>query len=149
MPYEDIHHEAFRDLNMEWLVKYNLAEELDLCVLANPSEEILRPGGFIWIAVDNGVVIGTAALVKSGHHEYELAKMSVAVPYRGKGIGRKLIETCLERARQIGAEKVTLYSNHQLGAALKLYETLGFHYVPVVDSPFVTADIKMELTFAH
>lgn len=130
---------------MEWLVRYGLAEELDLRVLNDPKGEILDPGGFIWVAVHEGTVIGTAALVKEAHHSYELAKMSVAAEYRGRGIARKLLETCLDTARKEGARKIELFSNHQLTAALKLYERLGFRYIPVIDSPFLTADIKMEL----
>jgi ribosomal protein S18 acetylase RimI-like enzyme len=56
-----------------------------------------------------------------------------------------LIETCLQKAKEIGAKKLSLFSNHQLLTALKLYEKYGFYYVEVEDSPFETADIKMEL----
>jgi ribosomal protein S18 acetylase RimI-like enzyme len=144
IPYDESHHPAFHALNLEWLVQYDLAEELDLRVLADPKGEILDQGGFIWVAVHEGMVIGTAALVKAHDQCYELAKMSVAAQYRGRGIARKLIEICLETARKEGATKIELFSNHQLTAALKLYERLGFRYIPVIDSPFLTADIKME-----
>jgi putative acetyltransferase len=68
--------------------------------------------------------------------------------HRGQGVGRKLIDTCISKAVALGAKKVELFSNHQLAQALKLYERVGFKYVPVVDSPFVTADIKMELVLS-
>ena len=144
-PYNDSHHGAFRALNMEWLLRYNLAEEPDLRVLSDPRGEIIERGGFIWVALNNDVVVGTAALVREANHCYELAKMSVAPEFRGLGLGRKLIETCIDKARALGAEKVELFSNHQLASALKLYERVGFNYVPVSNSPFETADIKMEL----
>ncbi|MEJ1238765.1 GNAT family N-acetyltransferase [Chryseolinea sp. T2] len=145
-PYNDSHFAAFRDLNMEWLLLYNLAEEPDYRVLSDPRGQILEKDGFIWVALSNGIVVGTAALIKEEHGTYELAKMSVAPEFRGKGVGRMLITTCIEKARSIGAEKIELFSNHQLGPALKLYESVGFRYVPVSNSPFETADIKMELT---
>ena len=148
-PYDDAHHNAFRTLNLEWLLQYGLAEEPDFRVLNDPRGEILDHGGFIWVAVHEGTVIGTAALVRESNHRYELAKMSVAPGYRGQGIARQLLETCLETARRIGAKKIELFSNHQLTSALKLYERLGFRYVPVIDSPFLTADIKMELELAE
>jgi putative acetyltransferase len=144
-PYKDDHHTAFRELNMQWLLLYNLAEEPDLRVLSDPRGEIIARGGFIWVATLNEVVVGTAALVKEPGDCYEIAKMSVSPEYRGQGIGRKLIDTCITKARALGAKKVELFSNHQLAPALKLYERVGFRYVPVIDSPFVTADIKMEL----
>ncbi|MGC3947326.1 MAG: GNAT family N-acetyltransferase [Chryseolinea sp.] len=148
-PYNDSHHSSFRDLNMEWLVLYNLAEEPDLRVLSDPRGEIIAHGGFIWVALSDGEVVGTAALIKEGDGCFELAKMSVAPSFRGKGVGRQLIETCIDKARAEGAIKIELFSNHQLAPALKLYEKAGFKYVPVTNSPFVTADIKMELTIAR
>lgn len=144
-PYNDAYRSAFRELNMEWLTLYGLAEEPDLRVLSDPVKEIIAPGGFIWVALDQGEVVGTAALIKEHDRCFELAKMSVAPHLRGKGVGRLLIATCIEKARSEGAKKIELFSNHQLVTALKLYESVGFRYVPVINSPFQTADIKMEL----
>jgi putative acetyltransferase len=146
--YDNSHHEAFRSLNLEWLVRYGLAEEPDFRVLADPIGQIVDQGGFIWVALHDNQVVGTAALIKESGHCYELAKMSVAPEYRGQGLGRRLIDTCIEKARTLGASKIELFSNHQLEPALKLYERVGFKYVPVVDSPFLTADIKMEMLLA-
>jgi hypothetical protein len=56
-----------------------------------------------------------------------------------------LIEKCIDKAKDIRAKKISLYSNHQLLTALKLYEKYGFAYVALVNSPFKTADIRMEL----
>lgn len=149
IPYDDIYHEAFKTLNMEWLELYGLAEEPDLRVLSDPRGEIISRGGFIWVAIHDDEVIGTAALIKESDHSFELAKMSVAPGYRGLGIGRKLLETCIEKARASGATRLELFSNSQLKSALHLYERLGFRHIPVVDSPFQTADIKMELILRH
>jgi putative acetyltransferase len=143
--YKDEFHDAFRQLNLEWLNKYNLTEAPDLMVLNDPRGTILNRGGFIWLAVVNEEIVGTAALIKEHEGVYELGKMSVAVLWQGKGISKLLIETCLQKARAIQAKKVLLFSNHQLTAALKLYERYGFGYVEMKDSPFETADIKMEL----
>jgi len=71
--------------------------------------------------------------------------MAVTQAFRGKGISKLLIEKCLEKARQFQAKKVTLFSNHQLLTALHLYEQYGFRHVEVKDSPFETADVRMEL----
>ena len=71
--------------------------------------------------------------------------MSVAKEFRGRGISRSLIEKCLEKAKQLEAKKILLFSNHQLLTAISLYEKYGFRHIEVKDSPFATADIKMEL----
>jgi putative acetyltransferase len=143
--YEDQHHDAFRKLNLEWLDKYGLTEAPDLVVLNDPRGTIINNGGFIWLARHDSVIIGSSALIKEHDGVFELAKMSVAAPWQGKGISKLLIEVCLVKARELKAKKVELFSNHQLSAALKLYERYGFRYVEMKDSPFETADVKMEL----
>jgi putative acetyltransferase len=143
--YNDQYQQDFKSLNLEWLDRYNLTESHDLEVLNDPQGTILDKGGFIWFALDDNKLIGSAALAKEHEGEFELAKMAVTAPYRGRGISKLLIETCLQKAKEIGAKKLTLFSNHQLLTALKLYEKYGFYYVKVEDSPFETADVKMEL----
>jgi putative acetyltransferase len=143
--YEDRYHSVFRDLNLEWLVKYNLLEPRDSETLDKPREMIVETGGVIYLAKLNEAIVGSAALIKEHDGVYELAKMSVAAEYRKNGISRLLLERCIDKARELGATKIELFSNHQLKAALGLYEKYGFQYVPVEDSPFETADIKMEL----
>ena len=147
IPYNDSHHAEFRALNLVWLDKYGLREPPDVLVLDNPRSQVIDKGGYIWVATIGGKVVGTSALQKEHDGVYELAKMCVSEDWQGKGISKLLIEVCLEKARQIKASKVELFSNSQLKAALKLYERYGFRYVDVTDSPFATADIKMEITY--
>ena len=143
--FEDQYEADFRRLNLEWLYAYQLAEDHDLEILANPRAVIIEPGGCIFLAMDNTAVAGTAALIRVSEAVYELAKMTVAKDYRGRGVSKLLMDSCLQAARQNGAKKILLFSNHQLQAALHLYRQYGFADVPVADSPFVTADVKMEL----
>lgn len=142
--YSNQHHDDFRKLNLEWLNKYDLTESHDLMVLNDPQGTIVDRGGFIWLAKDGKKIVGSAALMKEHEGVYELAKMAVTEDYRGKGISKLLIETCLNKAKLIGAKKILLFSNHKLQTAIKLYEKYGFYHVDVEDSPFETADIKME-----
>jgi len=143
--YADEHAGAFRQLNLEWLEKYNLTESHDLEVINDPKGTILDRGGHIYMAKTKDGAVGSAALVKTGNGEYELAKMAVAPAWQGKGISKLLLEKCLDKARQLNAEKIILFSNHQLRAAIGLYEKYGFRHIAVTGSPFETADIKMEL----
>jgi N-acetylglutamate synthase-like GNAT family acetyltransferase len=136
----------FRDLNLEWLDKYNLTESHDLEVINHPKEAILDRGGYIFLAREGDKIIGTAGLANEGDSIYELVKMTVAPEFRGKGISKMLIEKCLEKARELKAKKVFLYSNSQLQTAISLYKKYGFVHVDASNSPLVTADIKMEMT---
>ena len=144
--YSEKYLDDFRRLNLEWLEKYGLAEQHDFEVLDNPHATILDGGGYLYLARENGIIIGSAALVNEHDGVYELAKMAVDTAFRGKGIGKMLMEHCLQKAKEIKARKIFLYSNSQLATAINMYEKYGFVHIPVIDSPFVTADIKMELS---
>ncbi|MES2773802.1 MAG: GNAT family N-acetyltransferase [Bacteroidota bacterium] len=146
IPYQSRYQPQFKILNLEWLDKYGLTEEPDLKVLNDPEGTILAGGGVIFLAESQEEIVGTAALICEHDGIYELAKMAVRPDMQGKGISKLLIEACLDAAREVQAKKLVLFSNSQLATALKLYEKYGFAYVKVEDSPFLTADIKMELS---
>jgi putative acetyltransferase len=143
--YDNKYQQDFYRLNITWLDKYNLTESHDLQILNNPQSEIIDKGGYIWLAKENDTVVGSSALIKEGDDTFELAKMAVDDRHQGKGISKLLIATCIEKAKQVGAKKLELFSNHQLTTALGLYEKYGFHHVSVTNSPFETADVKMEM----
>lgn len=146
--YQDKYQPDFKRLNLEWLDKYHLTETHDLEILDDPQGTVIAGGGCIFLAMDGEKVIGTAGLFKMNEREYELIKMGVVPSYRGQGISKKLLNCCLEEARKIKATTLILYSNSQLKTALKLYEKYGFRHVNADHAPFLTADVKMELSLA-
>jgi len=143
--YQSRYQPDFKRLNLEWLDKYNLTESHDLEILNDPEGTLIARGGCIFLAKDSDEIIGTAGLWKENDSTYELVKMAVEPRHQGKGISKLLLDHCLVAAKQLGAKKIFLFSNSQLTTALKLYEQYGFRHVAVVDSPFETADVKMEL----
>ena len=69
----------------------------------------------------------------------ELNRMYVVRAARGRGIGRRLCETLLERARELGYREVRLDALNERVEALPLYRALGFG--PDPDPPaFIRAD---------
>ncbi len=56
----------------------------------------------------------------------ELRKMYLRRDYRGKGLGRMLLEDALARARKLGFRRVTLETASVLKEAIRLYERYGF-----------------------
>lgn len=145
--YESKYQPAFKRLNMEWLDKHGLTESHDLEILDDPQGTVIDPGGIIFLAKENELIIGTAGLWKENDSEYELVKMAVDPLQRGRGIGKLLLNRCLQEARDRHATRVFLFSSSKLTTALKLYQQSGFNHVAVTDSPFVTADVKMEIFF--
>jgi GNAT superfamily N-acetyltransferase len=52
--------------------------------------------------------------------------MSVAPEARGHGVGRRLVEECVARARRDGAEHLALHTTPLMAAAQRLYARAGF-----------------------
>jgi ribosomal protein S18 acetylase RimI-like enzyme len=60
--------------------------------------------------------------------------LSVDPPARGRGIGRRLTEACIARARQDSAPIIALHTSIVMQAALAIYAKLGFrHHRNIVD----------------
>lgn len=136
----------FARLNRAWLELYFTVEPLDEEYLSDPEGHIIAPGGEIFFALDGDAVIGTCAMIPRGEAEFELAKLAVTPAAQGRGIGQRLVESAIAFARGRGAKRVVLVSNSGLGAALRLYERLGFEHGPVPDPrPYVDADVFMVL----
>lgn len=143
--YEPKFHEDFKQLNYEWIEQYFTLEETDRQSLEHPDEKILQPGGHILLARYQEKIVGTCALIKKDEATYELAKMAVTQSARGKNIGWLLGEATINKAREIGAQKVVLESNTSLKPAINLYYKLGFQKVIGPPSPYVRCNIQMEL----
>ncbi len=145
IPYQTQYQQAFYDINAYWLNYYNLTETHDLEILDDPEKYILNKGGAILLALLDNEVVGTIAIGPTENkNEYELMKMGVSPLHHKKGISKLLLQPILDFAIEKGAKKIILYSNSQLIAALELYKKFGFVQVPVIDSPFITADVMMQ-----
>lgn len=142
--FEDRYFEEFKKLGYEWLLKYDLLEPVDEEMLNNPREKIIDKGGFVYIAEMDGECVGTVSLGKIENGDFEILKLAVSDKCHGKRIGSLLIEKCFEKAREKGAKKLLLYSNHQLKAALHLYKKYGFVELKCDENKYEEADIKME-----
>ncbi len=144
-PYKADYKEYIKSLNYEWLEKHFAVEPVDVIQLSNPQKEILDKGGRIFFALDDDKVIGTASLLKVSEEEYELAKMAVTKKYQHAGIGKMLMEHCIEEAKLLNAKKITLFSNTKLEAAIHVYTKYGFVEIPLpTEMHYVRSDIKME-----
>lgn len=145
VPFSKAEKEAIKTLNYEWLEKYFKVEPKDEHVLNNPQQEIIDKGGIIYYTNRNGKLIGTATLLKHDDSTFELSKMAITENAQGLGIGRQLIDFCLNEAKKMGIQRIFLYSNRKLNPAIYLYESFGFKEIPVEDGVYERADIKMEL----
>jgi putative acetyltransferase len=75
----------------------------------------------------------------------ELVKMYLLPEARGQGLGKLLIEKCLQFAKSEGYKNVYLETMPELKNALKVYEKLGFQYLdkPMGNSGHFGCDLWM------
>lgn len=138
----------FRELNEEWITRYFALEPADREKFADPRGTILDHGGRILLAFDGDRGVGCCALIAMGPGEFEVAKMAVTETHKGKGIGHQLMAATIEKAREIGATRLYIETNHTLTPAIRLYTAHGFQELPperVAESPYARADVFMEL----
>jgi putative acetyltransferase len=137
---------AFQALNEAWITTLFALEPKDRRVLGDPAGEIIAPGGEILFALEAGEAVGCCALIKLADGGFELAKMAVAEPFKGRGVGRALMAAAVAWARAKGAPRLYLETNSALAPALGLYRSFGFREItPAEPSPYARADVVMEL----
>jgi putative acetyltransferase len=142
--FEPHHGPAFKALNEAWIAKYFALEPKDREVLDDPQGKIIAKGGRIFMALQDGETVGCAALIKMPDGGYELAKMTVSENLRGAGLGRKLMDRCIEAGAQDGVPRLYLETNSSLAPALALYRAVGFKDLAPTETPYVRADVFME-----
>lgn len=135
---------SWHDLGLSWLQQYDLVEEEDLRILRDPEGAILAPGGQIFLAVEEGVLLGTLSLIPEGEGIFELAKMGVTPAHRRRGIADRLLDRAHLWAHNHGARKLVLFTNRRLEAAQKLYDKWCFTEIHAPDEKFLLSDKQME-----
>jgi len=97
--------------------------------------------GEILVAVDGQDVLGAVFLVRPGTEyaeigrpgEVEFRMLAVSPKAQRRGIGERLVNACLERAREWGAERVVICARDFIEAPLRLYARMGFVRMPERD----------------
>jgi len=93
--------------------------------LYDPRQHYIAPGGMFWVALDGNEVVGCVA-VKLHGEQSELHRMYLLQTHRGRGLGRRLLETCLTYAREHQCKSMRAWSDVKLPDAHRLYLKNGF-----------------------
>jgi DNA-binding MarR family transcriptional regulator/GNAT superfamily N-acetyltransferase len=98
----------------------------------------------LWLAEQNGDILGSVMLVKKTKAVAKLRVLYVEPKARGLGVGSRLVQECIKFARETGYRKITLWTNSMLLAARRIYEREGFKLVST-DGDFETWDLDLQL----
>lgn len=103
-----------------------------------------------WVAEMDGKIVGGGGIYPTDGlpgDTCELVKMYLLPEARGRGLGRTIIERCLQQAREFGFARIYLETMPELKLALHVYEKFGFTYLcsPMGNSGHFGCDLHMLL----
>lgn len=138
---------SFRKLNEDWLRQYLEISDHDRQVLADPAGQILNKGGRIYCMLLQNEVVGTYALQQVNADEWELSKFTVKKDFRGRKLGKRLLQHALQQAAILDARHLLLFTHPLLTEATDLYRNAGFREIeehPEMHDPTGRCSILMK-----
>jgi putative acetyltransferase len=112
-------------------------------------EVFQKPKSVYYIAeTEEGKIVGGGGIYPTEglpSDTCELVKMYLLPEARGIGLGKLVIQKCLQTAKEMGFGRVYLESMPELKQAVKIYEKFGFTYLcsPMGNSGHFGCDLHM------
>jgi putative acetyltransferase len=95
--------------------------------IADIEANYTKRGGVFEVVEDaEGNLLGTIGLYPLDAQTVELRKMYFAQKLRGRGVGKRMLERMIEKARALGFKRIYLETASVLKQAVALYEKYGF-----------------------
>jgi len=113
--------------------------------LADIGHHYGPPQGRLYIALADDRSAGCVALRDFGKGVCEMKRLYVRPEFQGRHIGRKLAETVIEAAREIGYHHMRLDTVSEMQRANNLYATLGFKPIDAYRFNPVEGAVYLEL----
>ncbi|WP_010094318.1 GNAT family N-acetyltransferase [Ornithinibacillus scapharcae] len=113
---------------------------IDLLLHADPSEEMIMgylQRGVCYVAEMNHDIIGVYVLLPTRPGTMEIVNVAVSTHYRGKGIGKALVQDAIENARLSGYNAVEIGTGNSSINQLALYQKCGFRIIGIDPDFFI------------
>lgn len=121
---------------LEWLnehIKHEYALEFDVDAMIesdlSDSQKFHPRDGRFYLARYDKTIAGVGCLKKLTEGVGEIQRMYVLPSFRGKGMGRAIVNRLIDDARSIGYRQLKLESLEFLKEAHSLYRSVGFHEI--------------------
>ncbi len=95
--------------------------------LENISDYYSKAGEAFYVALDKGKIIGSIGVKKEDDRTALIRRIFVFPQYRGKHLGRNLLDKALNFCKEVGYQEVIFKTTSQMKDAIKLFEDNGFH----------------------
>ena len=107
----------------------------------------LPPEGRLLLATEEAHAAGIACLKRLRDEIGEIKRMYVRPEYRGKGIGRALLEILIAEAKLVGYQSVRLDSARFMKEAHTLYRSAGFAEIEPYPESEIPPDFQKHWVF--
>lgn len=130
--YEDKLSQAFENLWVPWLREMTGSEpeDSDLAAVTNSKDYYINAGGAVYFALLEDSPVGVVAVKKLTPETYEFCKLVVLENARGFGLGRLLVEECIEFVKSKNGGALYLQSFKKLEVAVTMVKKWVLSHVP-------------------
>jgi ribosomal protein S18 acetylase RimI-like enzyme len=117
--------------------------------LANLPGDYAPPEGRLLLATEDDQLAGCIALRKLSDGICEMKRLFIRPAYRGKGLGRVLVNALIDEARQLGYTRMRLDTLvGRMDQAIALYRSIGFVEIepyyenPIEDAKYMQLELR-------
>ena len=128
VPYSDPLRSKLSELWVPWLkgMTGKDPEPEDQLAVGDPAAFYIAKGGAVFFAVAEDTPIAVVAVKNLSGGVYEFCKLVVLDGARGRGVGRAMVQACVDFTRSQGGHVLMLQSFKRLTVALDMYSRMGF-----------------------